>query len=76
MFLRQPEYFIALVDRLLSIVSTRIQKFKETGNVNYIYKNELDKTYLADDSVYANSKDLAKRTVSEKVVKDIGCTKS
>ena len=27
----------------------RIQKFKETGNANYIYKNEFHKTYFQHD---------------------------
>ena len=47
-----------------------IQKFKETGNLNYIYKNELEKSCFAHDAAYADSKDLAKRTVSDKVSKD------
>ena len=37
-----------------------IQKFKETGDLNYIFKNELDKASFADDVSYADSKDLAK----------------
>ena len=49
----------------------RIQKFKETGYLNYIYKNELEAACFAHDAVYANSKDLAKRTVSDKILKDI-----
>ena len=41
-----------------------IWKFKETGDLNYIYKNELDKPCFAHDAAYADNKDLAKRTVS------------
>ena len=37
-----------------------ILKFKETGDLNYIFKNELDKASFADDVSYADSKDLAK----------------
>ena len=48
----------------------KIQKFKELGDLNYLYKNELDKSCFAHDAVYANSKDLAKRTVSDNVLKD------
>ena len=30
----------------------RIQKFKETGDTNYIYKNELDKTCFHHDGLW------------------------
>ena len=42
----------------------RIQKFKETGDLNPIYKNEFDRAWLSDDAVYANSKELTKITIS------------
>ena len=48
----------------------RIQKFKETGDTNYIHKNELDKTCFADDAAYSDSKDLAKRTIADKILKN------
>ena len=48
----------------------RIQKFKETGDKNYIYKNELDKTCFQHDIAYGDFKDLARRTTSDKVLKD------
>ena len=48
----------------------RIQKFKETGDTNYIYKNELDKACFQHDMTYADFKDLAKRTASDKVLRD------
>ena len=48
----------------------RIQKFKETGDTSYIYKNELDKAYFRHDMDYGNFKDLAKRTASDKVLRD------
>ena len=41
-----------------------IQKFKKTGDLNYIYKNELDKACFTHDAAYSDSDDLAKRTVS------------
>ena len=47
-----------------------IQKSKEISDLNYIYKNELEKICFAHDAVYTYSKDLAKRTVSYKVFKD------
>ena len=48
----------------------RIQKFKETGDTNYIYKNELDKACFAHDAAYSDSKDLAKRTVADKILRN------
>ena len=38
----------------------RIQKFKETGDTNYIYKKELDKACFVHDAAYSDSKDLTK----------------
>ena len=47
----------------------RIQKFNETGNLKHLYTNELDKVCFAYDTVYCDSKDLAKRTVSDRILK-------
>ena len=48
----------------------RIEKFMQTGNTDFIYKNELDKACFQHDMAYGNSKDLAKRTQSDKVLRD------
>ena len=48
----------------------RIKKFMQTGNTDFIYRNELDKAYLQHDMAYGKSKDLAKRTQSDKVLRD------
>ena len=48
----------------------RIQKFKETENIKYIYKNELDKACFQHDMAYGDFKDLARRTTSDKVLRD------
>ena len=48
----------------------RIQKFKETGDTNYIYKNELDKACFQHDMAYGDFKDLARGTASDKVLRD------
>ena len=45
------------------------EKFMQTGNTNFIYKNELDKACFQHDMAYDKSKDLAKRTQSDKVLK-------
>ena len=39
----------------------RIQKFKETGDTSYIYKNELDKACFQHDMAYSDFKDLKKK---------------
>ena len=38
--------------------------------MNYIYKNQLDKAWFAHNAVYTDSKDLAKKTISDKILKD------
>ena len=48
----------------------RIQKFKETGNTDYIYKNKLDKACFQHDMAYGAFKNLAKRTIADKVWRD------
>ena len=48
----------------------RIQKFKETGDSRYIYKNDLDKASFQHDMAYGNFKDLAKGTAADKVLRD------
>ena len=40
----------------------RIEKFMATGNTDFIYKNEIDKTCFQHDMAYGKLKDLAKRT--------------
>ena len=47
-----------------------IQKFKGTGDTGYIYKNELDKAYFQHDMAYGDFKELARRTVSDKILRD------
>ena len=48
----------------------RIQKFKETGDTDFICKNELDKACFQYDMAYGDFKDLVKRTASVKVLRD------
>ena len=48
----------------------RIQKSKETGDTSYIYKNELDKACFQHDVAYGDFKDIARRTASDKVLRD------
>ena len=46
----------------------RIQKFKNTGDTKYIYRNELDKACFQHDMAYGDFKDLPRRTVADKVL--------
>ena len=48
----------------------RIEKFMTTGNTDFIYKIEPDKAYFQHDMDYGKSKDLAKRTQLDKVLRD------
>ena len=42
----------------------------KTGNADFIYKNDLDKACFQDDMAYGESKDLARRTQSDKSLRD------
>ena len=48
----------------------RIQNLKETGDISYIYKNELDMACFQQDMAYGDFKDLVRRTASDKVLRD------
>ena len=48
----------------------RIQKSKKTGDTNYIYKNKLDKVCFQHNMEYGDFEDLARRTTSDKVLRD------
>ena len=69
MHLRQPQFTYSACRPFIKH-KQRIQKFKETGDTNYIYKNELDKACFAHDAAYSDSKDLTKRTVADKILRD------
>ena len=67
--LRQPQFIYSACGPFTRH-EERIQKFKETGHTNYVYKNELDKACFVHDGAYSDSKDLTKRTVTDKILKD------
>ena len=48
----------------------RIHKFRETGNLKHLYRSILDKVCFAHDVAYSDSKDLAKRNIPDKVLKE------
>ena len=48
----------------------KIQKFKQTGDSRYIYRNELAKPCFQHDMAYGEFKDLTKRTAADKVLEN------
>ena len=57
MHLRKPEFTYSAC-RPFTKNKQRIQKFMQTGDTNYIYKNELDKACFQHDMAYGKYKDL------------------
>ena len=48
----------------------RTQIFKETGDLRHIYRNKLDKTCFQHNMAHEDCKGLARRTASDKVLRD------
>ena len=69
MHLRQPGFTYSACG-LFKKSKERIQRFMQTGNTDFIYKKELDKACFQNDMNYGKSKDLIKRTQSDKVLTD------
>ena len=69
MHLRQPQFVYSACGPFTKN-KERIQKFKETGDRSYIYKNELDKACFQHDMAYGDFKDLPKRIAAYKVLRD------
>ena len=67
--LRQPQFTYSACGPFTRH-EERIQKFKETGDTNYVCKNELDKACFVHDAAYSDSKDLTKSTVADKILKN------
>ena len=51
-------------------VKKEFKNLKETGDLNYIYTNELDESYFARDAAYSDSYFLAKKTILDKILRD------
>ena len=47
-----------------------IEKFMQTGNTDFLYRNELDIACIQHDMAYGKSKYLTKRTQSDKVLRN------
>ena len=61
------DLFIVFPDHLQK---TKNDLFKYTGDTNYNHKNELDKACFQHDIAYGNFKNIARRTASDKVLRD------
>ena len=68
MHLRQPGFTYSACGPFTKN-KERIKKFMQTENTKFIYKNELDKACFQRDMAYGKSKDLVKRTQSDKVLR-------
>ena len=69
MHLKQPGFTYSACGPFIKN-KERIEKFMQTGNTEFLYRNELDKACFQHDMAYGQSKDLAKRTQSDKVFRD------
>ena len=68
MHLRQVEFTYSS-SRPFTKHRKKIQKISGKRDFKYIYKNKLDKVCFVHVAAYSDSKDLSKRTISEKVLK-------
>ena len=69
MHLKQPGFTYSAYGTFTK-TKEKIQKFKKTGDTNYISKNELDKACFQHDMPYRDFKGLARRIASDKVLRD------
>ena len=66
MYLKQPGFTYSACEPFTKN-KERTQKFKETGDTKYIYRNELNEACFQHDMAYGGFKDLTIRTTSDKV---------
>ena len=71
MHLRQPGLMYSPCG-LFTKNKERIKRFKEAGDLRYIYQSKLEKAYFQHDLAYGDFKDLNKRTFVDKVLPDKG----
>ena len=69
MHLRRPEFTYSACGPFIKN-KERIQKFKQTGDSRYIYRNELDKACFQHDMAYGDFKDLKRRRAADNVLRD------
>ena len=66
MYLKQPGFTYSSCGPFTKN-KERIEIFMQTGNINFIYKNDLDKACFQHDLAYGESKDLARGIQPDKV---------
>ena len=72
-FLLVGDKFMREMHKMLIVLVVHLLKIKkelETGNTEFIYRNEFDKACFQHDMAYGKTKDLVKGTQSDKVLKD------
>ena len=69
MYLKQPGFTYSACEPFTKN-KERTQKFNETGDTKYIYRNELNEACFQHDMAYGGFKDLTIRTTSDKVLRD------
>ena len=69
MHLRQPRFVYSACGPFTRH-KERIKKFKQIGDMRYIYRNDLDKACFQHDSAYTDNEDLINRTKADKVLRD------
>ena len=67
--LKQPGFTCSTCGRFIRNIE-RIEKFMQTGNADFVYRNELEKACFQHGIAYVKSKVLTKRTQSDKVLRD------
>ena len=65
--LKQPGFIYSACARFTKHCE-KFQKFREAGYLKHLYRNELDKACFSHDTAYSDSKELAKRTISDKIL--------
>ena len=69
MHLRQPGFTYSACGPFIKNKEI-IEQFRKTGNTDFIYENEIDKSCFQHDMAHGKSKDLVKGTQSGKVLRD------
>ena len=69
MHLKRPEFTYSACGPFTKN-KQRIEKFMQTGNTDFVYKNELDKACFQHDIAHGKTKVLIKRTQSDKILKN------
>ena len=69
MYLKQPGFTYSVCG-LFTKDKERTEKFIQTGNADFIYKNEFDKACFQHNMIYGKSNDVTKRTQSDNFLRD------